>query len=240
MNDSHHRFATTQWTLVWKAAADDSKYARPALNQLVSRYWLPLYSFARRQGLSKPDAEDATQEFLGTFVDRKLLDRVDPAKGRFRAFLLTAWKRFLVDQYRKQSAQSRQPTSALLSIDFSAGEQYWLQLPSTQADPDHLFMRSWATSLIDEAYRRLRDEYTQRNKLPLYESLLKWITATPGANDYTSLASELSSSAGAVKVALHRMRSKFGDILRAVVAETVEDPNDVDGELNELLQALKS
>jgi RNA polymerase sigma factor (sigma-70 family) len=239
MADSNHRFATTQWTLVWKAAAADSKYARPALNQLVARYWLPLYSFARRQGLSTPDAEDATQEFLGNFVELKLLDHADPAKGRFRTFLLTAWKRFLIDQYRKEKAQRRHPTGQIQSIDFSSGERHWLQLPSRDTDPDRTFMRSWASSLLDEARQRLRAEYASRDKLGLYESLLPWLTDSPNETVYAKLAIENAASSSAMKVALHRMRSRFGSVLRAVVEETVDCPGDVDAELAEMLQALK-
>ena len=121
---SHEPFATTQWTLVWRAASDESQYARPALEEIMRRYWLPLYSSARRRGLSNQDAEDATQEFLSGIIDGRLLESADPAKGRFRTYLLTAWKRFLIDQNRKATAQRRGGQFTSFAIDFNSGEEH--------------------------------------------------------------------------------------------------------------------
>jgi RNA polymerase sigma factor (sigma-70 family) len=236
---SNHQFATTHWTLVKSAASEDSQWARPALNELVRRYWLPLYSFARKRGLSSEDAEDATQEFLITFVDRHVLDRADPAQGRFRAFLLTAWKRFLVDQHRKHSAQRRGGDLQKLSIDFSHGEQYWTGMLTREPDPDRIFMRSWATSMLDAVRDRLRTEYSQRNKAPLFEALVPWLTESPTASQYQQLALDFTSSPSAIKVALHRLRSRFGATLRAMVEETVDSPADVDNEISVLLESLR-
>lgn len=237
--NSNHPFATTQWTLVWKAASDDSQYARPALEEIMRRYWLPLYSSARRRGLSNQDAEDATQEFLGGMIDGKLLDSADPSKGRFRTYLLAAWKRFLIDQYRKQTAQRRGGQAVTLTLDFDAGEQHWLALQSREPDPDRLFMRSWATSLLDEVRERLRADYARRNRQPLFEALQPWLAQSPTAVQYTALGDLLNASASTVKVALHRLRTRFGTLLREVVAETVDDPGDIDREIHELLQLLR-
>lgn len=205
----------------------------------MRRYWLPLYSSGRRQGLSNQDAEDATQEFLSGMINGKLLDSADPTKGRFRTYLLSAWKHFLVDQYRKQNAERRGGQAVTLALNFEAGERHWLGLQSREPDPDRVFMRSWASSLLDEAKSRLRTDYTSRNRQSLFEALQPWLTQSPSASDYTELGTKLNSTASTVKVALHRMRTRFGSLLREVVAETVDDPSEIDREISELLHLLR-
>ena len=235
---SHEPFATTQWTLVWRAVSDESQYARPALEEIMRRYWLPLYSSARRRGLSNQDAEDATQEFLSGIIDGRLLESADPAKGRFRTYLLTAWKRFLIDQNRKATAQRRGGQFTSFAIDFNSGEQHWRALESREPDPDRLFMRSWASSLLDEARRRLRTDYIRRNRQSLFDVLQPWLTQSPTAAEYVDMASTLNASPSTVKVALHRLRTRFGAVLREAVAETVDDTADIDREIQDLLQYL--
>ena len=238
MNHQNPQFATTQWTVVWKAAEEDSKHGRPALAEVVRRYWQPLYAFARRRGLSCEDAEDATQEFLSNVVNGSLLASADPAKGKFRSFLLTAWKRFLVDQYRKQGALVRGGDVKLESLDVSAGEQHWRELSSRNPDPDKIFNLSWATSLLEEAHRRIREEYEAKGKTELVDSLLPKLTHSLDSGSYAQLAAELEMTPGAVKVAMHRLRQRYGSALREVVVETLEDSGDVDAELNEMLRVL--
>lgn len=205
----------------------------------MRRYWLPLYSFARRQGLSNQDAEDATQEFLCGIVHGKLLDSADPSKGRFRSYLLSAWKRFLIDQFRKQNSERRGGEAVTISLNFDVGEQHWLAMQSREPDPDRIFMRSWATSLLEEAKTRLQADYNRRNRQALFEVLQPWLTQSPTAVDYKQLGMQLNSSASTVKVALHRLRTRFGTLLREVVAETVDDPADIDREISELLELLR-
>ncbi len=238
MKHSNPQFATTQWTVVWRAAEEDSKHGRPALAEVVRRYWQPLYAFARRRGLSCEDAEDATQEFLSNVINGNLLASADPAKGKFRSFLLTAWKRFLVDQYRKQGATVRGGDVNLQSLDVNAGEQHWRELSSRDPDPDKTFHLSWATSLLEEARGRIRDEYEAKGKAALADALLPKLTHSLDSETYGQLAAELDMSTGAIKVAMHRLRQRFGSALREAVVETVEDSNDVDDELNEMLRVL--
>lgn len=239
LNPGNSQFATTHWTLVWQAAKEDSKHGRPALTEVVRCYWQPLYTFARKQGMSSQDAEDATQEFLSAIINGELLDSADPAKGKFRSFLLTVWKRFLVDQYRKESAAKRGGNLRQLSLDVGNGEQTWLALESREPDADRVFMRSWASSLLAEAKHRLRMEYYAKNRSALFEALVPRLTRSMDAAQYEELSEKLDMSSGTVKVALHRLRQKFGNSLREVVSETVEDPQEVDLELTELLQVLR-
>ncbi len=238
MSDVNPHFATTQWTLVWEAAKEDSSHGRPALAEIVRRYWQPLYSFGRKQGLSSQDAEDATQEFLAAVINGKLLEHADPAKGRFRAYLLTAWKRFLINQYRKNNAERRGGRQKVMSLDITQGERSWDILKSKEPDPDRVFMASWAESLLEEARLRLRRDYEQSGKSEIAASLLPRLTHSLDAAGYQRLAHELDRSVGAVKVAMHRLRQKFGHVLREVVAETVESEADIDQELDDLLDVL--
>lgn len=225
---------------MWEAAKEDSQHGRPALTEVVRRYWQPLYLYARKQGMNSQDAEDATQEFLSRVMDGKLLDNADPAKGRFRSYLLVAWKRFLVDQYRKESAEKRGGHTRPVSLDVGTGEQNWLALQSREPDADRMFMRGWANSLLAESRQRLRQDYYARNKSELIEALLPNLSRALTAEDYESIAQGLSTTPGALKVALHRLRQKFGETLRRVVSETLDDGSDIDQELADLLDVLKS
>ena len=240
MTNSNPQFATTQWTLVWQAVDEDSQHGRPALEELIRRYWLPLYGFARRRGLSREDAEDATQEFLASLVRGELLDAADPAKGKFRTFLLVAWKRFLVDEFRKRQALRRGGDVNLLSLDFGGGEQRWQELESREPDPDRFYALSWANALLDEVRRRLRTTYASRERQAVFTTLMPRLTETLNKHQYDQLATELSLSPSAVKVALHRLRQRFGQTLREVVLETLDDPGEIDAEITELLSVLSS
>lgn len=245
MNDSPRQpFATTQWTLVWRAAAEESGYGKPALGEIVRRYWHPLYSFARQHGLSPPDAEDATQEFLSGILDGDLLAKADPAKGRFRTYLLTAWKRFLIDQYRKSERQRRGGSMQSWSLDVAEGEQAWQSVigsvgPQGQADSDQAFMLAWANDVLDEVRRRVLADYRARSREPLFQALSEHLTRPADNKDYERLSKALAMQPSAVKVALHRLRQRFGETLRQVIQETVDDSNEVDQEIAELLEVLR-
>lgn len=204
----------------------------------MRRYWHPLYSFARRQGLSREDAEDATQDFLGGVLCGKLLQSADPAKGKFRTYLLVAWKRFLIDDFRKRQTQRRGGDVQLVSLDFVRGEARWKELESREEDPDKLYMVSWANSLIETVQDRLRSSYARRDRIRLLEFLLPRITDNLGKAQYDQLATELNLSPSALKVAMHRLRQRFGETLREVVRETVDETADIDAEIAELTSVI--
>lgn len=238
MSESHQPFATTRWTLVWQAAVEDSSLGRPAVEELIRKYWQPLYGFARRRGLSREDAEDATQEFLSDVLRGNLLEKVDPAKGKFRAFLLVAWKRFLIDDFRKRHSARRGGDVQLLSLDFANGEDRWLDLESREADPDRFYLISWANSLLEIVRDRLRESYASRDRSQVLDLLLPRITESLSKEQYDQLANELGLSPSAIKVAMHRLRQRFGETLREVVSETVDDATEIDREIVELTEAL--
>lgn len=208
------------------------------MEELIRRYWNPLYSFARRNGLGREDAEDATQEFLSLVVRGDLLESADPAKGKFRSFLLVAWKRFLVNDYRRKNAARRGGDVQLLSLNFSASEQRWLEIQSEDPDPDRAYTVCWAKSLLDEVRNRLQAVYSRRNREGLFAALQPRLTESLTQTQYEELAGGLALSPSAVKVALHRLRQRFGQTLREVVLETLEDPSEIDAELAELRTVL--
>jgi len=239
LDSSDGRFATTQWTLVWKAASADSSVGRKALEQIIQRNWQPLYSFARRKGLGREDAEDATQEFCHQIIRGDLLEKMDPARGKFRAFLLTAWKRFLIDDYRGKNAAKRGGNVSVFAMDFGESESRWQQAVAREEDPEALFNAVWASGLLEEAQRRLTEEYSGERSSTL-NALSPFLTRSPDSEDYERLAGELQSSPGAVKVALHRLRQRYGTTLREVVLETIDDPADLDSEISALIRIVGS
>jgi RNA polymerase sigma factor (sigma-70 family) len=239
MLDPGRNFNTTQWTVVFQATSSNSAQAKPALEEFVQRYWQPLYYFARQRGLSEIDAEDATQEFLARTLDGKLLSAADPVKGKFRTFLLSAWKRFLVDQYRKEAQIKSGGQLKRIPIDVASSESGWRSLSVTTFEPDQAFMLAWAQSILEQVKQQIFADYKSRGRSQLATRLWPCLTKPLDAKEYAVLATQLSISASAVKVALHRLRQRYGETLRRIVAETVDDPAEVDRELAELLLALK-
>jgi RNA polymerase sigma factor (sigma-70 family) len=231
-------FSTTQWTVVFRAASEESNSGRPALGAVMEKYWHPLYAFARQQGLSRVDAEDATQSFLVELIHGNLLEKADPAKGRFRTYLLTAWKRFLIDRDRSEHSAKRGGRAQIYSLSAVEAESNWRSLSAVHAPPDELFMSAWAVGLVDEALDRLKREYVKGNRLATFDALLPVLTTLSDQNLYQKIATELSISEGAAKVSLHRFRQRFAATLREVTAQTIEDPSDLDQEMDELLKIL--
>lgn len=225
--------------MVFQAARDKACSDNRALGQLMERYWQPLYFFARRQGLSAVDAEDATQAFLMELIDGKSLAAADPAKGRFRTYLLTLWKRFLIDRARYENRIKRGGGVMLTSLSAADGEKAWLHWSTVTAknvDPDQAYYEQWAASIIDAALQQLRLEYSQSRRKAIYEALLPYLTVPTQAEAVRSLAARLNCSEGATKVALHRLRQRFAEALRQQVQDTLDNPEDLDAELEELIR----
>ena len=231
-------FSTTSWTIIHQAAQNYSSSGKIAWAEIARKYWSPLYFFARQQGLATQDAEDATQEFLIKLIEGKLLSSAEPARGRFRTFLLTAWKRFLIDRHRGEHRIRRGGNVKHESMFSEQGEERMLSLVPKNAIPDDAFSRGWATAIIDQAKNRLRDDYVASGKYQLYDCLSPYLTQPISASLYEEMETRLQRSTGAIKVAVHRLRQRFGETLREIVSETVEDPNDTEKELRELLGVL--
>ncbi len=230
---------TTQWTVVVLAAQEKRTEDRPALGQLLEKYWRPLYFYARQRGLSATDAEDATQDFMRELIEGEILSSADPAKGRFRNYLLTIWKRFLIDRNRGETRLKRGGGEVVTSIFCAAGERDFLECsaytPRNRA-PEELFEEEWASSIVREAFSTLESEYAKSNRSKIFHGLAAYVTKPVNSDTYATIAMQNDMTVGAAKVALHRLRQRFADVLRQLVEETLDDPSDLEGEIRNLLR----
>jgi RNA polymerase sigma factor (sigma-70 family) len=231
------KFLTTQWSLV--LAAGDSAVAgsREALDDLCSRYWYPIYAYARRRGAGTEDAQDQVQGFFSHLLERGTLKGADPERGRFRSFLLGAFKLYLSDERSRAAAQKRGGGATALPLDLEGAEERYRLEAEPSETPDRLFARRWALELLAHARRRLEEEGAAGRNPARARRLGVFLTDPDGA-PYREVAEELGMSESAVKVAVHRLRQRYGALLREEVARTVEDPDRVDEELRYLFSVL--
>ena len=207
------------------------------MEALCSIYWYPLYGFIRRQGHTPEEAQDLTQEFFARLLERELIRLANQERGRLRTFLLASLKNFLVSEWRKGQTLRRNAGS-LVSLDADAAEDRYGGEPSDQLSPDALYDKRWAAALLDQVVCRLGDEYAVQGKRELFERLKTSVWGTAGAPPYDEMCSHLGMTKGALKVAVHRLRRRFVELLRTEVANTLTDPADVDGELRYLIQVM--
>lgn len=232
------RFATTRWSVVCAAGREDSA-ARSALASLCEIYWYPLYAFLRRRGCSREEAEDVTQAFFARLLERGWVRSADRNRGRFRTFLLTALSRSLGKERDKWRAVKRGGGRMQLSIDFDEGESRYRLEPVDDQTPDRLFERRWAMTVLDRVLVRLEDEYADEPARTVRFAALKpLMTAAPEAVPYAIVAERLGMSESAVKVAVHRLRKRYRELLRDEVAQTVSDPSAIEQELADLRAAI--
>ena len=235
------RFITTRWTLVAAAARDSSDpHLREALEDLCQAYWPPLYAFLRRRGHSPEDAQDLTQGFFARVLERRDVRAADPARGRFRSFLLTALQHYVFNEHERKTTAKRGGRLQRLSLDFEDVERAYVLEARHDDSPDRVFNRKWAAITLDRALQRLRRECHASGRAALADALLPYLTDAGNLPPYRTVAEQLGISEGATKVAVHRLRQRFGTILRLEIAETVLAPADVDDEVRELIRALAS
>lgn len=233
------RFATTRWSLVVRANAADVSEAESALETLCEAYWYPLYAFARRRGHSAHDAMDHTQAFFARVLEKDYLHSADQQRGRFRSFLLTMFKRFLSKEHDRATAQKRGGPRRLLSLDVDSAEKLYRREPATEQTPERIFERRWALLLLERALSRLEAEYAQKEKLDLFARLRVYLTGDGGGTNYAAVAESLAMSEGAIKVAVHRLRQRYRDVLCDEVAQTVAREEDIEEELQALRRAIR-
>ena len=230
------RFRTTRWSLVQAAGDLERRDSHSALSELCQGYWLPVYSYFRRRVGNVADAQDLTQEFFAKLLDKNYIADARQEKGRFRTFLLTAAQRFMTKEWAKAKAIKRGGGKTVLSLDFDAGESFYAMEPADTETPELLFDRQWAIQLLEVVHERLRQEYAASSKQTLYEQL-KPLLVGAGPSQH-ELAQRLGMTEGAVKTAAYRMRSRYAQLLRTEIAETVGDPGEVDNEIAHLFAAL--
>lgn len=229
-------FPATRWTLILDLRSGDARSAGRALEELCRLYWYPVYAFIRRQGAGAEDAEDLTQGFFARLLERGDFLTAEQEKGKLRSFLLTGVKNFMVQDWRHRTAEKRGGKAPALSLD-AAENRYALER-ADDLSPDAVFDRRWALDTLEESLRRLEREYAESGKAELFAAFQPYISARPQGAAYEAIGPRFQMTAGAVQVAVHRLRQRFRKNLEAVVAETVSAPDEVDGELRHLLALL--
>jgi RNA polymerase sigma factor (sigma-70 family) len=230
-------FVTTHWSVVLEAKGSDPARASAALENLCQTYWRPLYTFIRRNGYSPADAQDLTQEFFAKLLSKDHLSHLRDQRGKFRSFLLTFVKHFLSDERDKARAQKRGGGQMAISIDDAAHEESFL-LKSRELSPDELFERRWAETAVEQALRRLRDEYVESGKGELFERLKDVQPGRHGESSYAEIGAELGLTESAIKSGALRLRRRHSEILRDEIAHTVTRAEDVNEEIRHLISLL--
>jgi RNA polymerase sigma-70 factor (ECF subfamily) len=234
-----HCFVTTHWSVVLAAGQQHSPQAAAALETLCRSYWYPLYAYVRRRGFEAEDARDLTQEFFAQLLRKNYPARANPAKGRFRTFLLHALNQFLVDQRERASTLKRGGGQIFLSLDEEQPEErYRLEIPD-EVTPEKLFERRWAQSVLDQALDRLRGEYVDSGKEKDYEVLRSFEPGEQGTLPYAEAAVRLRVSESAVKSMIHRLRLRHRELVREVIAHTVPTVAEIEEELQHLVAVLR-
>ncbi len=236
--ETPNRFATTHWSLVLKAQQPDGTGYRQALEALCCTYWYPLYTYLRRRGYGTHEAEDYTQGFFAILLEKHRLESADPARGRFRSFLLASLKHFVTNEQERAQAKKRGGDRQMFSLDVADAEHRYALEPVDGLSPEKLFERSWALTVLRETLVQLRREFVRQDKKDLFEQLKPYLQADENPTAYAEIAATLGMTEGAVRVAVHRLRQRYGQLVRREIAHTVASPDQVDEELQQLLAAL--
>jgi len=231
-------FTTTHWSVVLKAGDGASPLAFGALEQLCRAYWFPLYVYVRRQGFMPPEAQDVTQGFFHQLIEKEFLKNIDPNKGRFRSFLLAAIKHYILNQRKHAGRLKRGGDQIMVPFDANDAETRFRATPTTEPTAERAFDQRWAMTVMELGLQRLRDEYRATGKEPLFGALKKFVAAEAQPGEYGELAPGLGLTKNAIGVAVHRLRQRYGELIRAEIANTVAQPLEIDEEMRYLLGLL--
>jgi len=229
------QFAATRWSIVLAAGHRSSPDSRRALESLCQTYWYPLYAYVRRRVPDVHEAQDLTQAFFASLLERNALEAADRERGRFRSFLLTAFKNFLADEWDKAKAQKRGGGRRAIRLNLQSGESRYASEPVDDLSPERLYEKQWALTFLEHVLNRLRDEFIAKGKDGHFHALKPFLGGENDAESCANAAQTLGISEPAAKVAAHRFRRRYREILRAEIAETVAEPGEVDDEIRSLL-----
>ena len=235
-----HYFVTTRWTVVLSAGHKSSPQSERALSELCQAYWYPLYSYVRRQGYAKEDAEDLVQAFFARFLEKNYLEGLAAERGKFRAFLLASLKHFLANEWDKTQRQKRGGGAQHISLDWQTAETRYHLEPAEPMRPDLAYDREWALALLEQVIIRLRAECAAEGKGRLFEETKGFLMVGESTAGYEEVARRLGADDGAVRVAVHRLRKRYRELLREEISQTLADPAQVAEELRSLQIALSS
>jgi RNA polymerase sigma-70 factor (ECF subfamily) len=231
-------FATTHWSVVLLAGQEASPDAASALERLCRTYWFPLYAYARRQGYAPPDGEDLTQQFFAGFLEKKYFGLADPDRGRFRSFMLACFKHFLANEYHRGRAAKRGGGARVISWDAADTEERYRLEPSSETTPDRLFDRTWVLTLLGKVMKDIQQEYLHAGKGKVFEALEVFLSGDKSEATYAEVGKGVQMSESAVKMAVSRLRQRYGEKLRGEIANTVSGSAGVEEELRHLFSAL--
>jgi RNA polymerase sigma factor (sigma-70 family) len=233
-SSAHGVFATTHWSVVLSAQQPGSPDSGAALERLCRTYWYPLYAYARKTGQDPADAEDLTQGFFFRLLQKDYLRTAAREKGRFRTFLLTAFKAFMANEWDRSHAGKRGGFSTFIALDPELAESRFTAEPPHRVQPDVLFDRHWAVTLLDLTMARLKEEYVSSGRARLFEVLQSCLVRQEKSLPYSSIANTLNVTEPAVKMAVHRLRTRYRELLEDEIAQTVSSPDQVEEELRYL------
>ena len=231
-------FVTTHWSVVLAATRSDTTRAQAALARLYQAYWYPLYAYVRRRGYEAHDAQDLTQEFFTRLLEQNWLAQADRERGRFRTFLLAALSHFLANEWDKARAKKRGGAVQIVPLQLDSAKTRYGQEPADPVTPEQCFERRWALALLDEVLNRLREEHMAAGTAEMFDALKPCLVGDRQAQPYAALAAQLGMTEGAVKVAVHRLRQRYRQLLRKEIANTVATPEEVNDEMHHLFAVL--
>ena len=234
------QFTTTSWTLVLAAVSRQEPSGAEAFARLCERYYLPLYGYLRRRGHAPEDAQDLAQGFIAHLLEKDVLRHADPARGKFRAFLLTSLKHYAANVQIRDAAAKRGGGRPALSLDIAAAEHRYCREPTDGVTAEDLYDRRWAFTVLEGALTALRAEFRAAGRELFFDAVRGHLTGDHEASSYQEIGERFGKTEAAMKVAVHRMRQRYRDVLRTIVAETVDDEREVDDELRFLMSVLRA
>ena len=234
------QFTTTHWSAVLEAGKGGSPAASAALEELCRAYWYPLYAFVRRQGHSPEEAEDLTQSFFARLLEKDYVKLANPARGKFRSFLLFALKNFLTNEWRRSTRHKRGGAHAQVSWDRETAEHRYDKDPVDQLTPEKIFDKQWALTVLERVLDRLKQEQIAVGRERFFEEVRGWLWGDKGTMGYAQLARELGLTESALKAAIHRLRLRYRELLREEIGRTVATPLEIQEEWEGLMAALRS
>jgi RNA polymerase sigma-70 factor (ECF subfamily) len=232
------QFTTTHWSVVLAAAREPSPEAAQALAQLCHAYWYPLYAYVRRKGYDLADAQDLTQEFFARLLEKNYVGAADRRKGKFRSFLLASLEHFLAKEWKRAHRLKRGGGQTIIAWDACNPEEQYRLEPADDWTAERIYERRWALTVLEQAMAGLEAEYAAAGKQRLFDELRPFISGEDDEVEYPGLAARLPMSEGALRVAVHRLRQRYGESVRAEIAKIVQAPEEIEEELRHLFAAL--
>jgi RNA polymerase sigma-70 factor (ECF subfamily) len=208
-----------------------------ALERLCQIYWFPLYAFIRREGYDSHRAKDLTQDFLCQMLERGFFTKADIRRGRFRSFLCESCRNFLKDERRKWGAKKRGGGAGAISIEEQEAESRYDQLPKAEPSPEKIYDQAWARTVVKRVFEKLKQEYHDKGQGQIYRVFVPYLVAEPDEIAYQDMVQRLDKDKGSLQVIWHRLRRRFGELIRKEIQDIVESPKDVAGEIRYLLAA---